>query len=153
SREEAHRLAHLQTRAAALKKQIDQERRVHEAATAFLKQQTNELTEQGLQWASKLETDLAEKERELETIRHNHQQAQTLLKEAEDRQGGELALKQHRDAASSLQAEQDQEHQATTRSQAAAAVLIQAAWRGHLVRSKLKSAKPAKTKKKKAEKA
>lgn len=51
-----------------------------QAAGVFLKQQTNELTEQGLQWASKLETDLAEKERELETIRHNHQQAQTLLK-------------------------------------------------------------------------
>lgn len=51
-----------------------------QAAGVFLKQQTNELTEQGLQWASKLETDLAEKERELESIRHNHQQAQTLLK-------------------------------------------------------------------------
>ena len=51
-----------------------------QAAGVFLKQQTNELTEQGLQWASKLETDLAEKDRELETIRHNHQQAQTLLK-------------------------------------------------------------------------
>ena len=35
SREEAHRLAHLQTRAAALKKQIDQERRVHEVQPAL----------------------------------------------------------------------------------------------------------------------
>lgn len=31
--------------------------------------------------------------------------------EAEDRQGAELALKQHRDATSKLQAEQDQETQ------------------------------------------
>ena len=34
SREEAHRLANLQIRAAALKKQIDQERRVHEVRLA-----------------------------------------------------------------------------------------------------------------------
>ncbi len=51
-----------------------------QAATAFLKQQTNDLTEQGLQWASQLEVDLAEKERDLDTIRHNHQQAQAHLK-------------------------------------------------------------------------
>ena len=34
--------------------------------------------------------------------------------EAEDRQGAELALKQHRDATSKLQAEQDQESQVST---------------------------------------
>ena len=34
SREEAHRLAHLQTRATAFKKQIDQERHVHEVQPA-----------------------------------------------------------------------------------------------------------------------
>ena len=43
--------------------------------------------------------------------------------------------------------------QATQKKQAAAATVIQAAWRGHLLRAKLKSAKPGKAKKKKTEKA
>ncbi|KAK9866810.1 hypothetical protein WJX84_001464 [Apatococcus fuscideae] len=149
AREEALRLAQLHTRASALKKQIEQERRVHEAATAFLKKQTNELTEQGLQWASKLENDLADKDRELDNIRHNHQQAQALLRDAEDRQGRELALKQHRDTSAKLQADLEQSSQAKHARQAAAATLIQAAWRGHALRSRLKNAKSGKPKKKK----
>jgi len=133
-----------------LKAKIDIEKKVHSVSMQFLKKKQVEMQEEVLNWSNKYENDTQNKDKDLESLKLNHQRDLVKLKELEIKYKEELAAKEQRelearrDKEEAIQADHDQE------TVSRAALKIQALWRGHRARaSSTKKGKGGKKGKKK----
>ncbi|GAX76182.1 hypothetical protein CEUSTIGMA_g3626.t1 [Chlamydomonas eustigma] len=141
SRLETTQLEDLRKELVLVQQQIEIETNVSEATEEFLRHLATKLQEQSINWSSRREDDLNSKEMELEQLRANHTRDTQRLKDMEERHAKELRLKQERE--SKKVEEQDRLEMEGKRLQRmkAAAVIIQAAWRGYSLRKVLKGGK------------
>ena len=128
----------------------DIEKKVHSVSMQFLKKKQVEMQEEVLNWSNKYENDTQNKDKDLESLKLNHQRDLVKLKELEIKYKEELAAKEQRelearrDKEEAIQADHDQE------TVSRAALKIQALWRGHRARaSSTKKGKGGKKGKKK----
>lgn len=124
-----------------LQQQMEIERSVHASVNEFLASKAGQLQDDAGGWHSRREEDGRTKERALEVLRATHAHDLERLAEAEACLRDELAAKAARDAKAEEEAEKAAAEKALQARQLAAAITIQAAWRGYKARHEVKGAK------------
>ncbi|KAF8062108.1 DRC9 [Scenedesmus sp. PABB004] len=155
-RVQAASLADMEAQLARLRQQLELERSVHGASLDYLGGRAGALGDDAAAWHARREDDGRAKERELEVLRAAHARDLKRLAEAEARLRDERGAKAARDACAAEEAGRAAAEAALRARQAAAAVTIQAAWRGFKARREAKGrrrAKGGKAKKAKPKKA
>ena len=134
-RTEGEELARLGSEAEALRQRITMEQRVHAVSAEFLKKKQASMQEEVLNWMQKYETDTTSKDKELETVKLNHQRDLVKLKELEEKYREELAAKETREmeAVQAKEAEIRAERDGEILSRAA--TTLQSLWKGFKARS------------------
>mmetsp|Transcript_14435 Transcript_14435/g.25193 ORF Transcript_14435/g.25193 Transcript_14435/m.25193 type:complete len:410 (+) Transcript_14435:94-1323(+) len=141
-------LADMRKELGLLQHQIEIETSVHQATVDFLRRASTTLQEESISWGTRHDEELAAKGRELELLKQNHVAAERRLREGEERWRMETRLRDERDNSAAREREMGEMGAQVHLKRVAAAIRIQAAWRGHLVRSagKRSKAKGAKAK-------
>ncbi|KAL3157596.1 hypothetical protein ABBQ32_012046 [Trebouxia sp. C0010 RCD-2024] len=127
-------LSELQDQIAALQEQLEIDQQVHEASSGHSLKVQGWLREEALEWGSKVDADLAAKEKDTQTVKQERQRDLMALKDMKEKHEKETALKAERDVLAKDAVDKEAANLVLKEKQAHAALKIQAAWRGFLAR-------------------
>mmetsp|Transcript_57255 Transcript_57255/g.181112 ORF Transcript_57255/g.181112 Transcript_57255/m.181112 type:complete len:422 (+) Transcript_57255:88-1353(+) len=117
-----------------LRDQISIEKQVHSATTEFLKKKHAEMQEEEQKWRQRHELDTADKDREVEALKAQHNRDIIKVKELEQHYQQELAEKEVRSAEMRLKKDQEAAREADEERKVRSVLKIQALYRGWKVR-------------------
>mmetsp|Transcript_38464 Transcript_38464/g.46412 ORF Transcript_38464/g.46412 Transcript_38464/m.46412 type:complete len:391 (+) Transcript_38464:127-1299(+) len=129
-RVQAHTIKDLENEIARLRSQIAIEKQVHVASRDFLTKKQQQMQEEVLSWMAKHEADTQAKDKELDTLKLNHQRDLVKLKELKEKYQQELADREVRLAEERRRQEQENQQMMDMEKQTRAATKIQALYRG-----------------------
>ena len=134
-RTEGEELARPGSEAEALRQRITMEQRVHAVSAEFLEKKQASMQEEVLNWMQKYETDTTSKDKELETVKLNHQRDLVKLKELEEKYRENLAAKETREMEAVQAKEAEIRAERVGEILSRAATTIQSLWKGFKARS------------------
>ncbi|KAL0052349.1 hypothetical protein WJX82_000706 [Trebouxia sp. C0006] len=131
---ESNSLSEVQDQIAVLQQQLEIDHQVQEAGSAYSEKVQAWLREETIEWGSRIDADVAAKEKDTEAVKQERQRDLIKLKDMKEKHEKETSLKAERDSTAKDAADREAADQILMEKQAAAALRIQAVWRGYLAR-------------------
>ncbi|MEW5302600.1 MAG: hypothetical protein WDW36_005369 [Sanguina aurantia] len=133
-RVQANGLSELRKELSLVRQQVDIEGAVHATTAEFMKKLSGRLQSESVVWSQRREDDLLNRERDLEHLRVLTQQDTIKLQAMREKHRLELSSKKERQTAVADEMERLEFEVMRQERRSAAAVIMQAAWRGFSVR-------------------